>query len=68
MQMNTHTITVLGFTVLTIALITLEVVARRRGSRVPTAGQMVGFLMQTRVTRVLVLLFWGWVGWHFFAR
>ncbi len=68
MQMNTHTITVLGFIVLTIALITLEVVARRRGSRVPTAGQMVGFLMQTRVTRVLVLLLWGWLGWHFFAR
>ena len=68
MQMNTHTITVVGFILLTIALITLEVVARRRGSRVPTAGQMAGFLMQTRVTRVLVLLLWGWLGWHFFAR
>ena len=68
MHMNTHTITVLGFTGITIALITLEVVARRRGSRVPTAGQLVGFLMQTRVTRVLVLLLWGWLGWHLFAR
>jgi len=66
--MSTHTITVLGFIALTIALITLELVARRRGSRVPTAGQLVGFLMQTRVTRVLVLLLWGWLGWHFFAR
>ncbi len=66
--MNTHTITVLGFTVIAIALITLEIVARRRGSRIPTAGQMLGFLMQTRVTRVLILLLWGWLGWHFFAR
>ncbi len=66
--MNTHTITVLGFTVIAIALIVLEVVARRRGSRIPTAGQMVGFLMQTRITRVLILLLWGWLGWHFFAR
>jgi Family of unknown function (DUF6186) len=65
---NTHTITVLGFTVIAIALITLEIVARRRGSRIPTAGQMLGFLMQTRVTRVLILLLWGWLGWHFFAR
>ncbi len=66
--MNTHTITVLGFAVIAIALLVLEVVARRRGSRVPTAGQMLGFLMQTRVTRVLILLLWGWLGWHFFAR
>jgi Family of unknown function (DUF6186) len=65
---NTHTITVLGFAVIAIALLVLEVVARRRGSRVPTAGQMLGFLMQTRVTRVLILLLWGWLGWHFFAR
>ena len=66
--MNTHDITVVGFTFIAIALVALEVVARRRGSRIPTAGQMVGFLMQTRVTRVLILALWGWLGWHFFAR
>ncbi|HKB29879.1 MAG TPA: DUF6186 family protein [Streptosporangiaceae bacterium] len=66
--MSTHTITVLGFTAIAIALIALELVARRRGSRVPTAGQMIGFLMQTRITRLLILLLWGWLGWHFFAR
>jgi hypothetical protein len=66
--MSTHNITVLGFTLIAIALIALEVVARRRGSRVPTAGQMAGFLMQTRITRVLILLLWGWLGWHLFAR
>jgi hypothetical protein len=68
MSMSTHDITVLGFTLIAIALIALEVVARRRRSRVPTAGQMVGFLMQTRITRVLILLLWGWLGWHLFAR
>ena len=66
--MSTHNITVLGFTLIAIALIALEVVARHRGSRVPTAGQMIGFLMQTRITRVLILLLWGWLGWHLFAR
>jgi hypothetical protein len=25
-------------------------------------------LMQTRITRLLILLLWGWLGWHFFAR
>ncbi len=66
--MSTHDITVYGFTVIAAALIGLEVAARRRGSRIPTAGQMVGFLMQTRITRVLILALWGWLGWHFFAR
>jgi len=65
---TTHTITVVGFAFIAIALIGLELVARRRGSRIPTAGQMFGFLMQTRVTRLLILVLWGWLGWHFFAR
>ncbi len=66
--MTTHAITVAGYTTIAIALISLELVARRPASRVPTAGQMLGLLMQTRVTRVLILLTWGWLGWHFFAR
>jgi uncharacterized protein DUF6186 len=66
--MNTHMITVVGFTLIAAALLGLEVAARRRGSRIPTAGEMVGFLMQTRITRLLILLVWGWLGWHFFAR
>ncbi|HUK68208.1 MAG TPA: DUF6186 family protein [Streptosporangiaceae bacterium] len=66
--MNTHTITLVGFTVMAIGLIALEVFARRRGSRIPTAGQLLGLLMQTRATRVLILVLWGWLGWHFFAR
>jgi uncharacterized protein DUF6186 len=66
--MTTHEITVTGFALIVLAFFALELVARRRGSRVPTAGQMFGFLMQTRITRLLILLLWGWAGWHFFAR
>jgi Family of unknown function (DUF6186) len=66
--MTTHAITITGFAFIAVSLIVLELVAHRRGSRVPTAGQVLGFLMQTRITRVLILLLWGWLGWHFFAR
>ena len=66
--MTTHQITIAGFACIAASLITLELVAHRRGSRVPKAGQVLGFLMQTRITRVLILLLWGWAGWHFFAR
>ena len=66
--MTTHAITIIGFSFVAALLIVLELAAHRRGSRVPTAGQVLGFLMQTKVTRLLILLLWGWVGWHFFAR
>lgn len=66
--MTTHQITVAGFAFIVCSLFTLELIAHRRGSRIPTAGQMFGFLMQTRITRLLILLLWGWAGWHFFAR
>jgi hypothetical protein len=66
--MTTHAITIAGFFFIVGSLFVLELIARRRGSRVPTAGQMFGFLMQTRITRLLILLLWGWAGWHFFAR
>jgi hypothetical protein len=66
--MTTHAITIVGFTFIAMSLIVLELAAHRRNSRVPTAGQVLGFLMQTKITRVLILLLWGWLGWHFFAR
>ncbi len=66
--MTTHAITVVGFTAIAISLIGLELAGRRAGSRVPTAGEMFGFLMQTRITRVIILVSWGWLGWHLFAR
>jgi len=51
----------------------LEVAARRPGSRVPTLGELCGFVMRLRlrrvpVGRIAVLGFWWWVGWHFLAR
>jgi hypothetical protein len=51
----------------------VEILARREDSRVPTLGQMCGFVMQYRagrlpVGRIAVYGFWWGVGWHFFAR
>ena len=47
--------------------------SRREGSRIPSFGQLSGFVMQYQVGRlpvgrIAVLGFWWWVGWHFFAR
>jgi len=65
--MITRTITIVGFAALISAMFALEFMARR-GSRIPTAGQWLGYLMRSRSGRALVLLGWWWLGWHYFAR
>jgi uncharacterized protein DUF6186 len=64
----TRAITIVGFVILVTAMIVLEILARRPGSRIPTVGQWLGYLMRMKAGRVLVLLGWWWLGWHYFAR
>jgi hypothetical protein len=58
----------------TLALVVaVELVARRRGSRIPTLGEVCGFVLRYQVGRlpvgrIAVYGFWWWLGWHFFAR
>ena len=47
--------------------------SRRESSRLPSLGEICGFVMDYRVGkvpvgRIAVLGFWWWVGFHFFAR
>jgi hypothetical protein len=41
---------------------------RRERSKVLPAEELLGHVMSTRTGRACSLLFWIWVGWHFFAR
>jgi hypothetical protein len=61
--MSTRDVTIVGFIIVIAVMFTLEFLARRPGSRIPTVGQWLGYLM-----RPLVLLGWWWLGWHYFAR
>jgi len=49
-------------------MITLEVIGRRRTSRIPTVGEWMGYLMRARTGRALILVGWRWLGRHYFAR
>jgi hypothetical protein len=60
--------TIAGFVLVIAAICALEVLARRPGSRIPTIGEWLGYLMRPKIGRVLVLLGWWWLGWHYFAR
>jgi hypothetical protein len=66
--LSAHYITLAGFIAVIGAMLVLEFRARRPGSRIPTVGQWLGYLMRPRIGRVLVLLGWWWLGWHYFAR
>lgn len=64
----TRGITIVGFVVVIAAILILEWRARRPGSRIPTIGQWLGYLMRPRIGRFMILLCWWWLGWHYFAR
>jgi Family of unknown function (DUF6186) len=55
-----------AYALIGVALVTLQVVAWRRGS--VTLGQLSDRLMRRRSVRLLFLLGWAWLGWHLFAR
>ncbi|HSV67151.1 MAG TPA: DUF6186 family protein [Mycobacteriales bacterium] len=56
------------FGLVVVCVVVLDRVARRPGSTIPTFGEVFGFLSQRLVGRAIVLGFWAWSGWHFFAR
>ncbi|MFY9888859.1 MAG: DUF6186 family protein [Streptosporangiaceae bacterium] len=66
--MSTRAITVAGFIAVIAGLVLLEILGRRKISRIPTLGEWLGYVMRPRAGRAVVLVGWLWLGWHYFAR
>jgi Family of unknown function (DUF6186) len=66
--MSTRAITIAGFAAIIAALVVLEILGRRETNRIPALGEWLGYIMRPRAGRVLILLGWLWLGWHYFAR
>jgi ABC-type dipeptide/oligopeptide/nickel transport system permease subunit len=66
--MVTRVLTILGFAAVIAALAALELLGRRKGSPIPTLGEWLGYVMRSRAGRLLILLGWLWLGWHYFSR
>ncbi|MGH3759061.1 DUF6186 family protein [Actinophytocola sp.] len=60
-----HALTVTVFALLGAGLGVLELLGRRRGSRIPTTGRLLRAALHNRPALVLVVLTWWWFGWHF---
>jgi len=64
----TRVITIVGFAAVILAAGGLEFLGRREGSRIPRLGEWLGYVMRPRAGRLLILLGWLWLGWHYFSR
>jgi hypothetical protein len=66
--MNSHDLTVAVYLLFALAVVTLQGLSFRRGSRIPSLGTLFSRVMQTRSGRVGIMAGWVWLGLHFFAR
>lgn len=69
----TRAIVIALFVVVALAFAVVGSLSRREDSKIPSMGELSGFVMayqvgKVPVGRVAVLGFWWWAGWHFFAR
>lgn len=60
-----RTIVVLGYIVIVLVAIGVELYAQRRPYVIAPLGDMLDRVMQSRTTRVGVIAAWWWFGWHF---
>ena len=66
--MSSRAVSLVLFTLIFLVGLGLHLWGTRPGSRVPSVGQGLGWAMARPTGRVVALLCWCWVGWHFFAR
>ena len=66
--MNAHDVTILGYVFFMVAVLVLQGLSLREGSRIPSLGTVFSRVMRTRSGRVGMMAGWAWVGLHFFAR
>ena len=67
--MTSHDLTIAGYLTLLAAGVALQVTASRRpDGQLPPLQNVLARAMRTRTSRLALIVGWGWVGLHFFAR
>lgn len=66
--MSDRTIIILGFSVLLVLVLGTVAVSHLRRDRLATLGATVAYLTRTRPVKIIAVLIWAWLGWHFLAR
>jgi len=63
--MSTHAITIVGYFVIVLTGMILEIVARRGTNTIPTLDTVVRWVLRTRSGRIGLFAAWAWMGLHF---
>ncbi|WP_433734101.1 DUF6186 family protein [Nocardia sp. CA-129566] len=66
--MSDRAIVFVGFVLVLVVTLGVVVVTHVRRDLVAPVGETIAYLTRTRVARIVAVLVWGWVGWHFLAR
>ena len=66
--MTARTIIIAGFVVLLALLLAAVLLTHVRRDRFGTLSATLGYLIRTRPAKIIAVLVWAWLGWHFLAR
>ncbi|MFC4242079.1 DUF6186 family protein [Gryllotalpicola reticulitermitis] len=60
-------LTIAGYVAIGLAGVALAVFSRVRPRRIAPLGKALGRVFASRPARVVLTVFWFWLGWHFFV-
>jgi len=60
-------LTIAGYVVVGLAALALAVFSRLRPARVAPLGKALDRVFASRAARITLMVFWFWLGWHFFV-
>ncbi|WP_327096425.1 DUF6186 family protein [Nocardia vinacea] len=66
--MSDRVIVIIGFVVVLVVALGVVVVTHVRRDLVAPVGETIAYLTRNRLVRIVAVLAWAWVGWHFLAR
>lgn len=58
---------ILGFVLIGLAGVVVDLRARMSASRLAPLGELLDEVMASRAARITIVLFWWWLAWHFLA-
>lgn len=66
--MTARSMIIIGFAVIGVLVAVAVLYSHLRRDRVTTLSATLDYLVRGRPARVIAILVWAWLGWHFLAR
>lgn len=62
--MSSRDLTIAAYGAVLAVAVTVQLLAMREGSGLPTLGRVLNWALRRRSTQLGMLVVWWWVGWH----